>query len=304
MEHLYLKWKQREWVYQVATLLLCAVIVHAIYTLAIRPTADATLELQEMQSTGMMQGANGMPHAPGWFAGVALVLKDYEQEACFIAMFWAFFIMLFKLGEIRNTRRLFVAAGRREQDNFLETQEGNVILAEAEDIQKYRAILQSANQQYGNNTLYRAASSCLERFFTTAQVSDATDALQQTCIMESERLETGLSIVRYLIWVIPSIGFIGTVRGIGNALGMAEEAVQGNIAPVTESLGTAFNSTLIALMISIVVMFLVHKLQESQESLILDVQEFCDKHLLRYLREKSPAAGRAGAEHGKSTATE
>ena len=286
MEYLYLRWREREWIYQVATLLLCAVVVHAIYSLTIRPVAEATLELQEVSDTAAMESA-GSGEQIGWFAKTTVVVKDYEQEACFIAMFWSFFIIIFKLGEIKNTQRLFTAKGRRGQNNFLETQEGGVILTEAEDMQKYRSILQNISRQYGSNTLYRAASTCLERFFTTAQVSDATDALQQTCIMESERLETGLSIVRYLIWVIPSIGFIGTVRGIGNALGMAEEAVQGNIAPVTESLGTAFNSTLIALMISIVVMFLVHKVQASQESLILDVQEFCDKHLLRYLREKS-----------------
>ena len=90
--------------------------------------------------------------------------------------------------------------------------------------------------------------------------------------------------VRYIIWAIPSIGFIGTVRGIGDALGQAHRAVQGDIAGVTASLGVAFNSTFIALVISIFIMFLMHQLQLLQERLVLDTQNYSDVHLLRHMQ--------------------
>ena len=83
---------------------------------------------------------------------------------------------------------------------------------------------------------------------------------------------------------INPIGFIGTVRGIGNALGQAHRAVEGDITGVTESLGVAFNSTFIALLISIVLMFLIHALQSSQERLVLDVRRYCDDWFVRRLR--------------------
>ena len=54
---------------------------------------------------------------------------------------------------------------------------------------------------------------------------------------------------------IPSIGFIGTVRGIGEALSQAHVAVEGDIAGMTASLGVAFNSTFVALVVSIFLMF-------------------------------------------------
>ena len=47
--------------------------------------------------------------------------------------------------------------------------------------------------------------------------------------------------IRYIVWAIPSIGFIGTVRGIGQALGQAHRAVEGDIVGVTASLGVAFS---------------------------------------------------------------
>ena len=70
--------------------------------------------------------------------------------------------------------------------------------------------------------------------------------------------------IRYIAWAIPSVGFIGTVRGIGDALGQAHKAIEGDIFGVTKSLGVAFNSTLIALIISIVLMFLLYQLQQAQ----------------------------------------
>ena len=90
--------------------------------------------------------------------------------------------------------------------------------------------------------------------------------------------------IRYVIWAIPSIGFIGTVRGIGEALGQAHRAVEGDIVGVTVSLGVAFNSTFIALIISIFIMFLMHQLQLMQERLVLDTQHYCDVNLLRHLQ--------------------
>ena len=101
---------------------------------------------------------------------------------------------------------------------------------------------------------------------------------------EAERAESEFSIIRYIAWAIPSVEFIGTVRGICNALGQAHRAVEGDITGVTQSLGVAFNSTFIALLISIVLMFLIHALQSSQERLVLDVRRYCDDWFVRRLR--------------------
>jgi biopolymer transport protein ExbB/TolQ len=92
--------------------------------------------------------------------------------------------------------------------------------------------------------------------------------------------------IRYIAWAIPSIGFIGTVRGIGAALGEAHKAVEGDIAGVTENLGVAFNSTFVALMISIVVMFLVHQLQLLQDRLVFDSQTYVDHNLIRHMQTR------------------
>jgi biopolymer transport protein ExbB/TolQ len=132
--------------------------------------------------------------------------------------------------------------------------------------------------------LPRALLTAVERFSATGNVQDVSTAARNICESEGERLESELSIIRYIAWAIPSVGFIGTVRGIGDALGQAHRAVEGDISGVTASLGVAFNSTFIALVISIVLMFFIHQLQLLQERLVLDSERYIDRWMIRRLR--------------------
>ena len=123
----------------------------------------------------------------------------------------------------------------------------------------------------------------LRRFNTTRNIQDVSASSNTIFESEAERLESELSMIRYISWAIPSIGFIGTVRGIGDALGQAYKAVEGDISGVTVSLGVAFNSTFVALVLSIIIMFALHQLQLSQERLVLDCQRYADRRLMRHL---------------------
>ena len=99
------------------------------------------------------------------------------------------------------------------------------------------------------------------------------------------RLEADLSMIRYIVWAIPSIGFIGTVRGIGQALSQADVALAGDISAMTSSLGVAFNSTFVALLISILIMFLLHQIQRMNDKLILDAHDYCNKYFISKVLE-------------------
>ena len=132
--------------------------------------------------------------------------------------------------------------------------------------------------------LPRTLLGALQRFATTSSIPAVSGTIREQCEEESDRLDSELSMVRYIAWAIPSIGFIGTVRGIGDALGQAHRAVEGDITGVTASLGVAFNSTFIALVISIVLMFFIHQLQLMQERLVLDSERYVDHWLIRRLR--------------------
>lgn len=256
-----------EFLYQLFALILALIFVHAIYVTVIRPQADALLqEQQARQDAGEAYEVK---------RSIYLVVKDYEQEACFILALWVLAIMGLKARNLLHERRLL-------GQSLLDLTPGISVLPE--DARQYSRALQLLPADEREYLLPRALLTALQRFGTTRNIQDVSSAVKEVCETESDRLYSELSMIRYIIWAIPSIGFIGTVRGIGEALGQAYKAVQGDIVGVTVSLGVAFNSTLVALLISIFIMFLMHQIQLMQERLVLDTQNYCDVNLIRHLQ--------------------
>ena len=256
-----------ELVYQIGALIISIILVHLVYATLIRPNADAILQQQAELA------AQGEPFVQD--RSLYVVLRDYEQESCFILMFWAIAIMGFKARTALSERRLL-------NEDFIQISDGMSILPE--DTREFARPIQSLPDEARESLLPRTLLAALHRFSSTRNVQDVSEAVKSVCDAESDRLDSELSMVRYIAWAIPSIGFIGTVRGIGEALGQAYRAVEGDIAGVTTSLGVAFNSTFIALVISIVLMFLMHQLQLIQERLVLDTHSYADQRLLRHLQ--------------------
>ncbi len=258
-----------EMFFQLIALLLAVIVVHAIFVTVVRPNAESTI-----RQHAEMAAAGEAYEVPRSFF---IVIKDFEQEACFILMFWALAIMGYKTRSAMNEQKMFAT-------QLVSISEGSRVLPE--DASQLARPLQSLPEDQRPLLLPRALQIALTRFQVTDSVQSATDAVNTVCSNENDRLDSELSMVRYITWAIPSIGFIGTVRGIGAALGQAHEAMEGNIAGVTSSLGVAFNSTFIALMISMVVMFFMHQLQLIQERLVLDSHAYCENNLLRFLKAK------------------
>lgn len=258
-----------EFFYQVFALIIAIIVVHAVYVTVVRPRASAITAEQTLR---IEQEENYTPERSVW-----VIIQDFEQESCFILMLWAFSIMGYKAQRALKERALL-------QQELVAVREGVRILPE--DTREYARNIQSLPDRLREMLLPRVMLSSLERFGSTRNVQDVSAVANSLCESEGERLESELSMIRYIAWAIPSVGFIGTVRGIGEALGQAHRAVDGDIAGVTQSLGTAFNSTFIALLISIVVMFLVHQLQLLQERFVFDAQTYIDHNLIRHMQAR------------------
>jgi biopolymer transport protein ExbB/TolQ len=97
------------------------------------------------------------------------------------------------------------------------------------------------------------------------------------------RVDGELATLRWSGWVAPALGFVGTGRGIGLALQGAELAVKGDTTAVTNGLGISFNSTLVALTLSIFLMYILHEIQLSQERLTLDIENYAEEELIARL---------------------
>jgi len=259
-----------EFIYQLFSLIIAIIVVHAVYVSIIRPNATAILEQRAIE---INTNPNYVPERSTY-----VVVRDFEQEACFILMFWSIALMGYKAVLTTRERSML-------QLDLLPINLGTSILPE--DTREYSRPIQALPEAQQGYLLPRALLTALHRFRSTRNIQDVSNAIRAICESESERLDSELSMIRYIAWAIPSIGFLGTVRGIGQALGQAQKAVQGDIAGVTQSLGTAFNSTFVALLISILIMFLMYQLQLAQERLVLDAEDYCGNRLIQNLQNQA-----------------
>lgn len=239
----------------ILALVVSIIVVHLIYVGYIWPESAQVIEAARA-------AGQSAPRA------LVVILKDWEQEICIIMMLWGTFMILDKCFAILKDRYLFnvdLLEGAAENED---------------DLAGMLATLDGLPDRIRNTPLVRTLTASLRRFLITENVQNTSETIDANVEALAVKQEAENSMVRYLIWAIPAIGFIGTVRGIGQALSQADQALAGDIAGMTESLGVAFNSTYVALLISIVLMFLLHQLQRLQDSMVTDTQEYCESFLL------------------------
>ena len=108
--------------------------------------------------------------------------------------------------------------------------------------------------------------------------------------------ESSYSVPRILVWAIPLLGFIGTVIGISGAVsgfsGFLEnsgdvEQIKEGIGQVTSNLGLAFDTTLLALFLSVVVMIPLVLVERYESKLLLEIDVFINDKLLPRLKKRN-----------------
>lgn len=259
----------------IIALVVSVVAVHITYIGYIRPQASLVLEASR-------QAGQSAPRH------LVVILKDYEQEICLILMLWGMFLILGKCLAILREQYLFsVDLLEEPAEEPAEEPEETAEAEAAEDssggfhgLNSALKTLETLSPDIRETPLVRTLMTSLRRFLITQDVQNTSDAIESSVEALALKQDAENSMIRYLIWAIPSIGFIGTVRGIGQALSQADQALAGDIAGMTESLGIAFNSTLVALLISIALMFMLHQLQRLQDNLVVDTQDYCEAFLL------------------------
>ena len=233
----------------------------------------------------------------GWFGGhelggmtlaswtherISRLLLGPEQIACYSFFTWAGFIVLSRYLEVRRQRKGFHLG-------FLPTEEGSRILPE--DCRLLQRKVDQSTVRRGPYILANMVRIALGKYALTRSSADVSDAVRTQAEVDLGRLVTSMATVHYLAWAIPSIGFLGTVRGLAGSLSMAgstDAELQDFIRQATIHLNVAFDCTLIALVLSLALMFLVHSIQRDEEALVIDCQQYCLEHLVNRLYDLEP----------------
>lgn len=256
-------------------LIVAFLSVEVWYHTTVRPrSAELLLERRIKAAQSVGKSASMEEHQ----RSVYLIIKDEEPKFEIIFCFWGMMVLAYKLVLVQRERRLL-------RHDFIRVQEGERIIPEdALDRYKELRTLVEREPRWRGRLLPECLLAALQRFHASNSIQDAATAAKERAMLTGDQLDSQLSLVRYIAWAIPAIGFVGTVRGIGDALSFAEEAIKGNLSAVTTWLGLAFNSTFVGLMLCIFLMYVLHIVQSSQEALIIDIQTYCRDKLVDVMK--------------------
>ena len=141
--------------------------------------------------------------------------------------------------------------------------------------------------------LYHRIMLTLSNLRNLGRVSDVDDILRSQAEQDENSMEITYNMVNGFLWAIPILGFIGTVLGLSSAIGhfgsvLTADADMSKLIPtlslVTAGLSTAFETTLIALVIALFLQLIATSLKKSEEEFLDECTEYCTVNIVSRLR--------------------
>ena len=142
--------------------------------------------------------------------------------------------------------------------------------------------------------LHRLVHRIIVQYNATGSVGESQAVLDSSVEYFQHEIGLRYTMLRYLIWLLPTLGFIGTLVGISIALAKAgrlpdlndPDALQTWINALTTNLGVAFYTTLVALTLSAILVFLTSLATSREERALNDTGQYCLDNLINRLRNK------------------
>ena len=121
--------------------------------------------------------------------------------------------------------------------------------------------------------LVRRLREAIDLVVRTGSADTLEDHLKYLADLDAARAAQSYGLVRFVIWAIPIMGFLGTVIGITDAIACLSPSQLDTMTGVVGGLGTAFDTTAIALGLSMVLMLMQFIVDRSEQGLLGEVDE-------------------------------
>ncbi len=122
------------------------------------------------------------------------------------------------------------------------------------------------------------------QFQSSSSVEQAAGVMNQQLELMTHRVDLRYGLVRFIAWVVPTLGFIGTVYSLGASLAAAGDPGKVmDLKATAQTLGIGFDCTMIALIESAILVFILHLVQEQEESVLNAAGDYTLRNLINRL---------------------
>ena len=202
---------------------------------------------------------------------------------------WAIAICFLKLRKLKRQREALLL-------DVLPMQLGKEI--NAENVSRFVDHLYRLPFHLRDSLMVNRIRKALEFFEVRQNVGHVSAMMSSQSAIDGSRISGSYIMLRAFLWAIPLLGFIGTVVGLSHAIGgmnfASVEDVQkivGSINTVTSGLGTAFDATLLGLILAVLLNFPLNSLAKAEDEMLNDIDAFCNEVLLPRLNDGGGAGG-------------
>lgn len=138
----------------------------------------------------------------------------------------------------------------------------------------------------------------LELFEVRQNNGEVSGMMDAQSNIDSARIGGSYSLVKVFLWAIPILGFIGTVLGLSQAIGSMDlknvsdmDKIMASIGNVTSGLGTAFDTTLLGLVLAMFLNFPMNTLAKAEDDNLNNIDAFCNEIVMPRLNDGGGVAG-------------
>ncbi len=130
----------------------------------------------------------------------------------------------------------------------------------------------------------------LDHVSEKCSAKDYREHLRYLSDQEEDAAHTNYTLIRFVIGITPVLGFLGTVIHFGTALsGISFDEMTEKLPTVVGEMGTAFNTTSVALVAAMTMMFSLFLCQRIERNIMHSIDRLVDRELLKRFEFKDPS---------------
>lgn len=202
--------------------------------------------------------------------------------------FWAIGIVYLKINKLRHQKTALYL-------DVLPVELGSEV--NSENVAHFIDNLYALPARLRDSMMVNRIRKGLELFEVRQNNGEVANMMSAQSDIDGARIGGSYSLLKVFLWAIPILGFIGTVLGLSQAIGgidlsvMDVEKIMSSMGGVTSGLGTAFDTTLLGLVLAMILNFPINALAKAEDDNLNNIDAFCNEILMPRLNDGGGIAG-------------